>query len=48
VSADLTALNGFAAAHRVAVLKPVDGYSGRGVYRLDVGDPNLPGWLPTA
>lgn len=48
VSADLMTLNSFVAAHRVAVLKPVDGYSGHGVYRLAAGDPNLPSLLETA
>ncbi|WP_436499092.1 glutathione synthase [Actinokineospora sp. HUAS TT18] len=32
----------FLAAHGPAVVKPVDGFSGRGVLRLDLADPNLP------
>ncbi|WP_235433369.1 glutathione synthase [Protofrankia coriariae] len=48
VSADIRALYEFVAAQRVAVLKPVDGYAGHGVYRLGVGDPNLASLLETA
>ena len=32
----------FVLTHRMAVAKPIDGYSGRGVVRLGAGDPNLP------
>src|SRR5262249_43615397 len=48
VSADLAALHSFVAAHRVAVLKPVDGYPGPGVSRLAAGAPTLPSLLDTA
>jgi glutathione synthase len=48
VSADVVTLREFVAAHRVAVLKPVDGFSGHGVYRLTDGDPNLPSLLEAA
>jgi glutathione synthase len=41
VTADPRTIRGFVAEHRVAVVKPVDGYSGRGVLRLDRHDPNL-------
>jgi glutathione synthase len=38
----------FLAAHGRAVVKPVDGFSGRGVFVLAVGDPNLASILETA
>jgi glutathione synthase len=41
VSADPRSIQAFVAEHRVAVVKPVDGFSGRGVLRLDRHDPNL-------
>jgi len=41
VTADGPAIRSFLAAHRTAVVKPVDGFSGRGVLRLDRHDPNL-------
>jgi glutathione synthase len=41
VSADPRTIRSFLAAHATAVLKPIDGFSGRGVLRLDRHDPNL-------
>ena len=41
VTADPRTIRAFVAEHRVAVVKPVDGFSGRGVLRLDRHDPNL-------
>ena len=41
VTADDAAIRSFVAEHRTAVVKPVDGFSGRGVLRLDRHDPNL-------
>jgi glutathione synthase len=41
VTADARIIRAFLVEHRVAVLKPVDGFSGRGVLRLDRHDPNL-------
>ena len=41
VSADPRTLRAFLAEHGAAVVKPVDGFSGRGVLRLDRHDPNL-------
>ena len=41
VTADARTIRAFLVEHRVAVLKPVDGFSGRGVLRLDRHDPNL-------
>jgi glutathione synthase len=41
VTADPHTIRAFVAEHRVAVVKPVDGFSGRGVLRLDRHDPNL-------
>lgn len=41
VTADPHALRSFLIQHGVAVVKPVDGFSGRGVLRLDPDDPNL-------
>jgi glutathione synthase len=41
VTADPRAIREFLVEHRVAVLKPVDGFSGRGVLRLERDDPNL-------
>lgn len=48
VTADPAALTEFVADHGVAVLKPVDGFSGHGVFRLAHDDPNLPSLLSTA
>lgn len=48
VSADVATLREFVARHKFAVLKPVDGFSGQGVYRLTDGDPNLQSLLDTA
>ncbi|CRK57354.1 Glutathione synthetase [Alloactinosynnema sp. L-07] len=42
VTADAGTIRAFLAEHGPAVVKPVDGFSGRGVLRLDEGDPNLP------
>ena len=41
VTADEHTIRAFLAEHRRAVVKPVDGFSGREVLRLDVHDPNL-------
>jgi glutathione synthase len=41
VTADEGAIRSFLAEHQTAVIKPVDGFSGRGVLRLDRHDPNL-------
>lgn len=41
VSADPAMVRAFVAEHRVVVAKPVDGFAGRGVLRLDRHDPNL-------
>jgi glutathione synthase len=41
VTADPHSIRDFVAEHGVAVVKPVDGFSGRGVLRLDLHDPNL-------
>jgi glutathione synthase len=41
VTADPRTIRSFLAEHRVAVVKPVDGFAGRGVLRLDRHDPNL-------
>jgi glutathione synthase len=41
VTASPGTIRGFVAEHRVAVLKPVDGFAGRGVLRLAADDPNL-------
>jgi glutathione synthase len=41
VTADEGAIRSFLAEHQTAVVKPVDGFSGRGVMRLDRHDPNL-------
>jgi glutathione synthase len=40
VSADPELIADFLAAHGRCVVKPIDGHAGRGVLRLDVGDPN--------
>ncbi len=48
VSADLDTLRDFVRRHQVVVLKPVDGFAGRGVLRLDPADPNLPALLELA
>ena len=42
VTADRSAIRAFVDAQGVAVVKPVDGFAGRGVLRLAEGDPNLP------
>ncbi|HVK24418.1 MAG TPA: glutathione synthase [Actinokineospora sp.] len=42
VTADPTTIRAFLDEHGTAVVKPVDGFSGRGVLRLDPADPNLP------
>jgi glutathione synthase len=41
VTADERTIRSFVAEHQTAVVKPVDGFSGRGVLRLDRHDPNL-------
>jgi glutathione synthase len=41
ITADEGAIRSFLAEHQTAVIKPVDGFSGRGVLRLDRHDPNL-------
>jgi glutathione synthase len=41
VTADPRTIGAFVAEHRAAVLKPVDGFGGRGVLRLDRHDSNL-------
>jgi len=41
VTADPCTARSFLADHTTAVVKPVDGFSGRGVLRLDRHDPNL-------
>lgn len=41
VTADARTIRDFLAEHGAAVIKPVDGFSGRGVLRLDRHDPNL-------
>lgn len=41
VTADDRTVRDFLAEHGTAVIKPVDGFSGRGVLRLDRHDPNL-------
>jgi glutathione synthase len=41
VTADPRTIRSFLADHATVVLKPVDGFSGRGVLRLDRHDPNL-------
>jgi glutathione synthase len=41
VTADPHTIRSFLIQHGTAVVKPVDGYSGRGVLRLDRHDPNL-------
>jgi glutathione synthase len=41
VTADPRAVRSFVAEQATAVVKPVDGFSGRGVLRLDRHDPNL-------
>jgi glutathione synthase len=47
VSADEQVLRSFVDEEKVAVIKPVDGYSGRGVFRLESADPNLASLLET-
>ena len=41
VTADQRTIRAFLAEHGTAIIKPVDGFSGRGVLRLDRHDPNL-------
>ncbi len=41
LTADPRTIRGFLAEHGASVVKPVDGFSGRGVLRLDRHDPNL-------
>lgn len=41
VTADPRTIHAFLAEHGAAIIKPVDGFSGRGVLRLDGDDPNL-------
>ncbi len=41
VTSDPSAIRSFVVRHSVAIVKPVDGFSGRGVLRLDRHDPNL-------
>ncbi|HEV8275167.1 MAG TPA: glutathione synthase [Streptosporangiaceae bacterium] len=41
ITADEGTIRSFLAEHQTAVIKPVDGFSGRGVLRLDRHDPNL-------
>jgi glutathione synthase len=41
ITADPGTIRAFLAEHGTAVVKPVDGFSGRGVLRLDRHDPNL-------
>jgi glutathione synthase len=41
VTADERTIRSFLAEYQTAVIKPVDGFSGRGVLRLDRHDPNL-------
>lgn len=48
VTADARTVRAFVAEHRVAVVKPVDGFSGRGVLRLDRHDPNLESLIEVA
>jgi glutathione synthase len=45
VTSDPQAIRSFLIQYGVAVVKPVDGFSGRGVLRLDLHDPNLPSLL---
>jgi len=40
VAADAALIAEFVDEHRHCVVKPIDGHAGRGVLRLDVGDPN--------
>ena len=40
VAADAELIADFVAEHRRCVVKPIDGHAGRGVLRLDAGDPN--------
>lgn len=48
VTADEATLRSFVAEQESAVLKPVDGFSGRGVLRLTPNDPNLAALLEIA
>ncbi|MEP6560267.1 MAG: glutathione synthase [Nakamurella sp.] len=45
VTADRDIIRDFTTDHKMAILKPVDGFAGRGVLRLDTTDPNLPSIL---
>ncbi|GAA2535084.1 glutathione synthase [Pseudonocardia hydrocarbonoxydans] len=47
VSADPATVRAFVAEHRTVVAKPVDGFAGRGVLRLDHHDPNLASLVET-
>jgi glutathione synthase len=48
VTADQRTIRSFLTDHSTAVLKPIDGFSGRGVLRLDRHDPNLTSLLEIA
>jgi len=48
VTSNVSTLATFVHANGKAVLKPVDGFSGHGVYLLDPNDPNLASLLETA
>ncbi len=47
VTADPHVIRSFLIQHGVGVVKPVDGFSGRGVFRLDPRDPNLASLIET-
>ena len=47
VTADPHAIRAFVVKHGASVVKPVDGFSGRGVFRLDRHDPNLSSLMQT-
>lgn len=47
VSADADTVRAFVTEHRTVVAKPVDGFAGRGVLRLDHHDPNLAALVET-
>jgi glutathione synthase len=47
VSRDRAELKAFVAAHGEAVLKPLDGMGGRGIFRVKAGDSNLNSMLET-
>jgi glutathione synthase len=48
ITADPAAVRAFLAEHGTAVVKPVDGFAGRGVLRVDRSDPNLASLLEIA